>query len=158
MLIAIFIQGCSYSFTGASVPPHLKTIAILPFNDRSSSGEPNLQTDLMNELIQKFIDDNSLQLTDKKNADALLEGTIKSLRSSPIAVTAGESVNTVRVKIIVDVTYRDLVKKEKIFEKSFNNYGDYENSGDITTARSDAIVSAIDNITEDILLAVVANW
>ena len=63
-LIGIFSNfagcfGCPYSFSGASVPPHLKTIAIPFAEDRSGSGEPGLRELLTEKLTQKFIDDNN---------------------------------------------------------------------------------------------------
>ncbi len=158
VLTAIVLAGCRYSFTGASVPPHLKTIAIPIFKDRSGSGEPTLRDDFTNQLIQKFIDDNSLQVTDKSNANALLECTIISLRDAPAIISGGEKVTTRRVTITVQAVYKDLVKRKTIFNKNFSNFGDYNNEGDIQTLREQAIQKAVDLITDDILLAVVSNW
>ncbi len=150
--------GCSYSFTGASVPPHLHTIAIPNAVDRSGSGQPNLRDDFTNELINKFINDNSLQIANSTKADAILNCTITSLVDAPTVIAGGEDVTTRRVTIKVHAVYKDLVKKKKIFDRTFSNYGDYKNEGDITTARDNAIKEAIDKITEDILLGVVSNW
>jgi hypothetical protein len=156
--ILLNFYACSYSFTGASVPSHLQTIAIPIFTDRSGSGEPELGEKVTNELINKFISDNTLQVTNKTNSDALLDGTILSLNDAPSVVSAGENVTTRRITITVKVLYRDYVKKKNIFEKNFSNYGDYSNDGDITANREQAIQEAIDKITEDILLGVVSNW
>lgn len=41
VFITITLAGCAYSFTGSSVPNHLKTIAIPFAIDRSGSGKPN---------------------------------------------------------------------------------------------------------------------
>ena len=158
LIFSVNFLRCSYSFTGASVPPHLKTIAIPLFQDRSGSAEPTLREDFTNDLIRKFTDDNTLQVVGKQSADAVLEGTILSLSSSSVSVTKGENVNLIRMKITVKVTYKDLVKKKKIFEKNFSNYEDYKNAGDVTENRAKAITEALDKITEDILYGVVANW
>ncbi len=157
-VLTVIIFSCSYSFTGASVPPHLKTIAIENAIDRSGSGEPGLRDDFTNELIQKFLDDNSLQVTGKTNADAILECTILSLSDQPVVISGGEDVSTRRVKINVKAVYKDLVKKKTVFERTFSNYSDYKNSGDILSQRNQAIKEAIDKITEDILLGVVSDW
>ena len=158
LLLAFIISGCRYSFTGASVPSHLKTIAIPIFKDRSGSGEPTLRDDFTNQLIQKFIEDNSLQVTDKANADALLECTIVSLRDAPAIISGGEQVTTRRITITVQAIYKDLVKRKTVFNKNFSNFGDYKNEGDIQSLREQAIQKAVDLITDDILLAVVSNW
>lgn len=161
VFIGVFFSACSYSFTGASIPEHLSSIAIPLFDDRSGSGEPNLREDFTNELITKFIDDNSLQVRERVNADAILESTILSLQDAPSSVGAQsgtEQVTARRITITVRVVYKDFVMKKTIFEQTFSNYADYVNEGDITTLRNEAIQEVVDKITEDILLAVVSNW
>jgi len=89
------LSGC-YSFTGASVPPHLKTIAIPLFDDQSGSGKPGLRELLTNKLLEKFRQDNSLSITDKASADAILEGTITSVLDQPQVLVVGETVTKSR--------------------------------------------------------------
>ncbi len=158
ILLLINFVACNYSFTGASVPAHIKSIAVPIFQDQSGSGESDLSDMFTKQAIQKFIDDNTLQVTDRVNADAILEGTILSLSDAPTVVSAGENVTTRRITLTVRATYRDMVKKRIIFEKNFSNYGDYPVGGDITSVRKKAIANAVDKIAEDLLLAVVSNW
>lgn len=148
---------CIYSFTGASVPEHLKTIAIPIADDRSGGGEPGLREKLTEVLTQKFIDDNTLQVTDKSSANAVLECTVVSLSDAPSIVTAGEQIATRRITIAVSVANKDLVKRKTIFEKTFSNYGDYPSGGSIDSRQS-AIDEAIEKITQDILLDTVSGW
>lgn len=153
--------GCGvYSFTGASVPAHIKTIAIPISDDRSGSGEPGLRESLTNTLIQKFIDDNTLRVTERANANAVLECVITGFSDAPAVVSAGatsDNITVRRITITVQVTYKDLVLKKTISDKSFSNYGDYDPGADITQ-RQAAIETAIDKITEDILLDTVSGW
>ncbi len=158
ILSILTLVSCSYSFTGSSVPKHLKTISIPYCVDRSGSGEPNLADDFTETLIDQFISDNSLQVTDKPNADALLDCTITSISDSPTVIEGGENVSARRITLNVHVVYKDYVMKKTIFDKTFSNYGDYTNDGDIFSKRKEAIKIAIDRVTEDILLGVVSNW
>lgn len=145
--------GCGvYSFTGSSVPPHLETIAVPIADDRSGSGEPGLRELFTDRIIQKFIDDNTLQVAERVNADAILDCTIISLSDAPAIVTAGEQVEQRRVTITVHVTYKDMIKRITVYEKNFSDYGDY------SIDRSTAIADAIEKITEDILLDTVSGW
>jgi hypothetical protein len=157
MLVIINFNCCFYSFTGASVPQHLQTIAIPVADDRSGSAEPGLRELVTDQLTRKFIDDNTLQVTERTNADAILETTISSLRDAPAVVAAGETVETRRVTITINVVYRDLVQRKTIYNKNFSNYGDYPSGGGITERRT-AIETAVDRITEDILLDTVSGW
>ena len=156
--ILVNLCCCSYSFTGASVPEHLKSIAIPGPDDRSGSSEPELREAFENDLIQKFIDDNTLSVTEKVNADCLLESTITSLSDSPTVIAGGENVTVRRINITVRVVYKDLIKRKTIFDQNFTDYGDYETEVNFIENRKAAILDAVDKITEDILLAVVSNW
>ncbi|HKI78200.1 MAG TPA: LptE family protein [Ignavibacteriaceae bacterium] len=158
ILLLSNFNGCGvYSFTGASVPEHIKTIAIPIADDRSGSGEPGLRESLTDQLIKNFIDDNTLRVTDIDNANALLECTITGFSDAPSIVSAGEQVTSRRITISVLVTYRDVVKKKNIFEKTFSNYGDYKPTGSVEDRRA-AIQVAVDHISEDILLDTVSGW
>lgn len=167
VLIALTIfTGCNYSFTGSSVPQHLSTIAIPVVIDRSGSGETDLSEKFTNTLIQKFTDDNSLQVADKANSDAIIECTVLPLQDAPTVVSnvaSVENVATRRITITVKVLYKDNVERKQIFDKNFSNFGDYDTEaadygGDLIAARSAAIDDAVDKLTEDILLGVVSNW
>ncbi len=158
ILIAInFVGCCAYSFTGASVPKHLKTIAIPIADDRSGSGQPGLSQTLTQDLIQRFIDDNSLQVADRTNANSILECTIVSINDAPAVVSAGENIASRRITIGVKATFRDLVQRKTIFDKTFTNYSDYPTS-DPVQGRIEAINSALNKISDDILLDTVSGW
>lgn len=159
-LPTIFFGGCSgcpYSFSGASIPPHLKSIAIPVADDRSGSGEPTLRDKLTQKLTQRFLDDNSFRITERNNADAVLECAVSQVTDAPAIITAGESVQVMRVTVVVQVAYKDLVEKKLVFEKSFSDFGDYPSGGSLDQ-RSRAIETALDKITEDILLNTVSGW
>jgi hypothetical protein len=157
LLNFVSCSGCPYSFTGASVPPHLKTIAIPYADDRSGAGEPSLRDLLTQMLTQKFINDNNLKITDRSSADAVLECIITGFNDAPAIVSSGENVTTRRITITVQVSYKDLVKRKTIYEKQFSNYGDYDPSKGFDD-RNNAISTAIDKISDDILLDTVSGW
>lgn len=158
LLLSAFLFSCSYSFTGASVPPHIKTVAVPLFADRSGTGEFDISEKVTNSLIQKFIDDNTLLITDRLKSDSIVEGTIVTIRDETAVVSGGENITSRRITLNIRVIYKDLVKKQTIFERNFSDYGDYSTEGDIIALRQKAIDDAVDKITEDILLGVVSNW
>lgn len=159
-LIIIFftltLAGC-YSFTGSSVPPHLKTIAIPLLDDQSGSGEPSVREKLTNKLIEKFRQDNSLQVTERVNADAILEGTITSLVSKPQVISGNETVTKQQITITVKIVYQDMKLKKKVWEKQFSEWGEYDLGGGVQQ-RDAAIDAANEKITEDILIETVSGW
>lgn len=149
--------GCSYSFTGASVPPHLKTIAIPLVDDQSGLGEPGLRETFTRELTTLFISDNTLQVVDQANADAMLEGVISSVTDAPSVVQEGEQVRARRITMSVKYTLQDTKLRKKMWEKTFTHWGDYT-SGTGPSQRADGIATAIRKLTEDVLLETVSGW
>ena len=157
VLILSGCSGCPYSFTGSSVPKHLKTIAIPLFDDQSGFGEPGLREKFTNKLISRFIQDNSLEIADKTHADSMLEGVIVSVRDEPLVVTKAESVSKRRVTIAVKVSYQDMKLKRKVWDKDLTNTGDFDISGG-PAQRQVGVDAAIDKLTEDILIETVSGW
>jgi hypothetical protein len=149
--------GCPYSFTGASVPPHLKTIAIPIVEDQSGYGDPALRNMFSQQLLNRFVNDNTLQPADRNSADSILEGVITSVRDAPAVVEGGDQVARRRITITAHITFRDLRLRKKVWEKDFSQWGDYPSGGSLTQ-RNDGISEAVRKVTEDILNETVAGW
>lgn len=156
LIISLIAGGC-YSFRGGSVPPHLKSVAIPLFDDQSGSAEPGLREKFTNKLIDRFRQDNSLQVTDKTHSDSAVEGTIVSLVDEPYVVVQGESVTKRKITLSVKASYHDAKLNREVWNKQLSNWGTYDISGGIVQ-RQAAIDAAIDKLTEDILNETVSSW
>jgi len=154
---SFLIGGCFYSFTGSSVPAHLRTVVITLFDDQTGSAEPTLREEITNKLIERFRQDNSLEVTDQPTADCALEGALASFTDQPTVVTAGEAVQKARITIGVRALFRDQKLKKTIFEKTFTAWGEYDIGAD-PAVRAGALTTALDKVTEDILLESVSGW
>ncbi len=153
----ILHAGCYYSFSGASVPAHLKTIAIPLVDDQSGYGEPTLRELFTTELVQRFRNDNTLEMGDPSNADALLRGVIVAVREAPVVVSPGEQVTQRRLTVTVRVTFQDLKLRKTVWEKEFSNWGDFPSGGG-QTQRNEGLKEAVRKLTEDILNETVSGW
>ena len=153
-LLLTSIGGC-YSFTGSSVPSHLKTVAIPLFEDVSGFGEAGLREKFTQELIQLFINDNSLEIGDRLTSDSVVEGSITSVVDVPSVIAPGEQVTKRRVTVTVHASFTDMKFKKKIWEKDFSNWGEYDQG---TETRSVALDEAVRKVAEDILLETVSGW
>jgi hypothetical protein len=149
--------GCPYSFTGASVAKHLKTIAIPLADDQSGFGEAGLRERFTTELTNLFISDNSLQVADKTTADSILENVIISVSDAPSVVTQGEAVTKRRITVTVKCVYDDKIQRKRVWEKTFAQWGDYDSGGGLSQ-RENGLREAIRKVTEDILLETVSGW
>lgn len=150
------LLGCTYSFKGGSVPPHLKTIAIPIAEDQSGYGDPALRDQFSTQLVQRFLNDNTLEMADRGTADAVLEGVITDVKDAPSVVQAGEQVAQRRITVTVHVTFQDLKLRKKVWERDFSSWGDYPSTD--FTKRVEGITEAVRKLTEDILNETVAGW
>ena len=153
----ILIGGCAYSFTGASVPPHLSTLAIPLVDDQSGYGEPGLRELFTTQLNNLFINDNSYQITDRASADAVLEGVITRVSDAPAAVGGEEQVRTRRVTVTVRFRFEDRKLRKTVWEKTFSNWGDYTSLTAQSQVRA-GLDEAMRKVSEDVLLETVSGW
>ncbi len=157
VFILMLFAGCSYSFRGGTVPPHLSTIAIPVVNDVSGYGDPSLRELFTQRLTETFITDATLELTDRSTSDAVLEGTIVEVTDAPNVLQGGEQVAQRRITVRVRMVFNDLKLRKEVWNKDFTSYGDYPSGGGLTQ-RQEGISEAVRKLTEDILNETVAGW
>jgi hypothetical protein len=156
-LVLATLQGC-YSFTGSSLPAHLKTIAIPVFEDRSGSGIAQFRGEITGGLANKIEAQSALRLTPSMaRADALLEGAIVSFADAPSQLSSTtERAMTNRVTLVVQVRMVDRLKKTPIFAQSFVGFSDYRTGNYI--AQQEAIRHCVGQIIDQIFDQVVSGW
>jgi hypothetical protein len=155
MFVLVQFSGC-YSFTGGSVPEYLKTLYIPPVNDKSGYGNPNYREKLNQLLVDKFRNDNTFELVER-GGDARLTVTISSINEPILTVNPGELEKERKIVITCQVEYYDAVKKNVIFNKAFSAFSVY-NIANAQTERDQAFDKALDQTSDDIMLAVVSGW
>ena len=155
-LICISLLAGCYSFTGGSVPDHLKTISLTAVQDNSGFGNPRFRDVLTRRLLDKFRNDNTLVLVET-NGDAQLQSTIIRIDDAVVSVSPGEVERERRITVSVDTEYTDYVKRKQVWKRSFSNFQVYLISQG-QQAREEAVIAALQQIGEDILLAVVSGW
>jgi Lipopolysaccharide-assembly len=157
VLVTLMMSGCWYSFTGASVPPHWKSISIPIFEDDSNYGQPSLPEDLTNALITKVQRDNTLQLADGKAASVELTARITAvIADKPIAVEQGAQATQMQVDITVEATLFDNVKNKQVWKKSLSAFGTY--AAGALSEREAGLTEAVDKLTDDLLLEIISAW
>lgn len=150
--------GCSYySFTGASIPTHLNTIAIPLVEDNSIGPITGLDEQMTRLLTDRFIGQTRLSLQpDEASADVVLTVKIDRYANEPTSVSGDERATLNRVTLTVSVVYQDRVQNEELLRQTFSNFEDYDVadlSGEASAARS-----ALVKIADDIFNRATSNW
>jgi len=155
IILALFLTGC-YSFTGSSIPEHIKTIYISSIRDNSGYGNPNYREMLTKNIIDKFRRDNSLELVEGVS-DSRLNIVITNISDETSTVKAGELEKERKMTVVCEAEYIDNIKRISLWKKSFSNYSIY-NIENAQINREQAITDILLQISEDIMLAVVSGW
>lgn len=160
LLVLMAPPGCGYySFTGASIPAHLNTVAIPLVEDNSLSPLTTLGESLTELLTARFVRQTSLSLeTDEESADAVLTARITRYTNAPTSVTGEERAELNRVSVSVTVRYYDRVEEREVLERTFQSFEDYDPLTGGLEQEETAALSALQNIADDIFTAATSNW
>lgn len=151
---ACFLACGPYSFSGSGVP-HIKTVAVPIFQDQTS--EFGIKEKLTDAVINEFTRDNTLKITDRRNADSIVEGTIINVNDRAGAFTSDEQVQDIKIFITVRVKYEDLKKRKIIWEEQITQWGTF-NPDEGPQSRENGIDEAVEKIANEILNKSVSGW
>lgn len=73
---AMVLAACNYSFVGGGLPEHVRTVAVLPFENQTS--QPLLETDIQRALQQELPRSLGVRIASQSVADAVVRGTVTS--------------------------------------------------------------------------------
>jgi hypothetical protein len=149
LLLALLAgTGCSYySFTGATIPEHLGTIAIPLVEDNTISTVSSLDSELTSLMIDRFVRQTRLSLeTNESTADALLSVVISRYDNTPTSVSGNELATRNRVSI----TNKELLNRTF---SAFEEYDPFNPSQEETAA-----FAALEKIADDVFTAATSNW
>ncbi len=150
----LLIIDCGiYTFSGSTLPSHLKTIDLPIFENRSM--EPDIADEISRELNKQILADNLLKITTAKG-DATVSGTVTSYVHEPYtfgaASTRQVNVEQYIVKITAEVEFSDNVKNKPLFKGSITGEGVYDFQKETeAVGRSKAIKDIVQRILQSSL-------
>jgi len=146
----------SYSFTGASISPEVKTIAIDHFPNRAMLVVPTLSRDFTEDLQNYFTSQTNLVLVER-NGDLNLEGSITGYAVQPQAISGNEVAQLNRLTITVHVKFTNKFDEKQNFESNFSRYVDYSSSQNLVSVQDALIREINEQLVQDIFNKGVVN-
>ena len=145
LLIGVMVTACSisYKFNGASIDyTKVKTISIKDF--------PEALKDI-------YIRQTRLQMVNN-NGDLELEGEITGYELTPMAVKEDAWSSQTKLTITVRVRYSNRTNPDEDFEQSFSAYREFDATRMLQDVQAELCTEIIDELTDQIYNATVANW
>lgn len=151
-LSALALGGCLYGFAGGGLPPSIKTVAVLPFDNQTA--EPTLTQEVSVRVREAVEGRLGLRQASESQADAVVRGTITRYEPDvPVAYTGRDDGNTVNVtrrlvQITVSVEILDQRQGKPLWQRNgLLLEGDYE-PGQELRGRERALEKLVTNIVE----------
>jgi Lipopolysaccharide-assembly len=155
-LLLLVTIGCWYGFAGGGLPSHIKTVAVLPFDNETPA--PELQRELFNALRRELERRLSLRDAAENRANAVVRGTIRRYDTDvPIGYSARPSEATTarrKLQITVDIEIMDQSTGKALWErKGLVAEGEYGEG-----AERDGRRQALEKLVNDIVEGAQSQW
>lgn len=155
-LAPLLASACLYGFAGGGFAPHLKTVAILPFENLTP--DPALTREVSEAVRDALESRLGLRVAAEATADALVRGRV--VRYEPgiaLAVQAGEGtfrVNKRQVQLIVDVELIDQKEGRTVWQRQgLSVIGEYDEGREAEGRRI-----ALEKLITEIVTGAQSQW
>ena len=141
------------------LPPHLKTVAIPVFEN--ATPEAQLERELTDAVIDRFVKDNHLRIVDEKSANAVVRGRVTQYKNAVFGFSSTSQATEYRVTVGVQITFKDPVKNRELWTDEIVrtvNYYTVDVPGQKARDPLDARKEAVDKIADEILSRSVEGW
>ncbi len=156
-LVLMGLAACiPYGFAGGGLPSHVRTVAILPFENQTAT--PQLPRELAEALRARLQDRLGLRDAAESKANAIVRGTIQRYETDiPIGFSADNRASTTarrQLQLVVDIEMIDQVTGKTLWQKKgLLVEGQYEERGEAVGRRQ-----AIDRVVNDVIEGAQSQW
>jgi hypothetical protein len=155
-LPALWLAACAYGFAGGGLPSHVRTVAVLPFENETPA--PELQRELLEQMRRDIRSRLSLRDAAVASADALVRGTIVRYETDiPVGISADRRRTATakrKLQVTVDAEIIDQTTGKVLWQrKGVVGEGEY-----LEGAEAEARRTAMERIVSDIIEGAQSQW
>lgn len=148
----------SYKFNGASIDySKTKTIQIADFPIRASYVWGPMASIFNNQLKDQFANHTKL-IQVKRNGDLKIEGEITRYEQRNKSVSSEGYSSQTELSMTVNVRFTNNANHAEDFERQFTATATYENTQTLNAVQEELVTQMVEEITDQIFNATVANW
>ncbi|MBI3602815.1 MAG: hypothetical protein HY209_08000 [Candidatus Omnitrophica bacterium] len=160
------ISGCGYT-TGSVLSSNYRTISVQPFGNKVEFVNENvrglyvplLETKVRTAIINRFLLDGHLRLSDSDKSDLVLKGDLIGFERDDLRTTNTQDVEEFRIRVIVSLTMMDTATGQVYWtEPSFAGEATYFTTGPQTRSESAALNDALTDLSRRVVERTIENW
>ncbi|MFZ4456252.1 MAG: LptE family protein [Bacteroidales bacterium] len=160
VFLSALMSSCTvaYKFNGASIDyAKTKTVSIADFPIRTANVYSPLSQTFSEGLRDIFQRQTRLRMV-KQNGDLHFEGEITGYDFTPQAVKENAFASVTRLTVTVRVKFTNRVDSKQNFDQSFSAFRDFPSTKMPTEVQDQLIKEMVEEMTDQIYNASVANW
>jgi hypothetical protein len=148
--------GVRYGFAGGGLPANIRTMAVLPFDNQTTS--PEVQRELLDTMRKELQRRLGVRDASENRADAVVRGVITAYDVDvPVAVSANPSQAVSarrRLQLTIDVEIVEQASGHVLFQrKGMRGEGDYDERAEAAGRQK-----AVEKIVNDIVEGAQSQW
>lgn len=154
--VALALSGCVYGFAGGGLPPSVRTIAIIPFDNQTPSAE--LQQEFMARLRRELRSRLGVREAGEAQASAVVRGLITRYEPDiPIAFSSDRTQSVAarrKLQLTIDIEIYDQTAGRVLWaRKGMTAEGEYAER-----AEADGRRQAIEKLVNDVIEGAQSQW
>lgn len=172
IFVVLFIAvsaGCGYT-NKTHLPENLKRIHVAPVkNGVDLSSEisektpfrvyrPGLEVELTNAMINRFIFDGQLKVTDREKADAVVEATLADYRRDALRYNTGDEVQEYRLSVVMDVVVMQKSDQKVLWHDRVTGDTTFFLSGSHSVSEDQAAAKAVEDAARRVVERTIEYW
>ena len=155
-LLASLLSGCLYGFAGGGLPSHIKTVAVLPFDNETAITE--VQRELYDRMRRELEGRLGVRSATEARADAIVRGRVLRYQADiPVGYSADPERATTarrRLQITVDVEIIDQSTGKPLWsQKGLTADGEYSERAEDAGRRQ-----AVEKLVNDVIAGAQSQW
>ena len=158
--MSMVLTACSvsYKFNSSSIDyTKTKTITIVDFPIRASYVWAPMQT-IFNEQLRDIFSSHTRLVQVSRNGDLKIEGEITQYTQRNKSVSSEGYSALTELSMTVNVRFTNNVNHDEDFEQSFTATASYDSRLSLNSVQEGLVEEMVEDITEQIFNATVANW
>jgi len=129
-LLALLLSGCFYSFVGGGLPRHIRSVALLPFEN--TTAQPLLDSEVESRMQQEIPRNLGVRIASETAADAVVRGRILGYEEVATSIRPTQDANQIpvvqrQVRITFDAEIYDMREDQSLWRgQSISVIGNFD--------------------------------
>jgi hypothetical protein len=150
--------GCIGYRLGSTLPAGINVVHVPTFINKTT--EPRLEIETSQAAIREIQRDGTLSVSDFDKSDVVLEVALIGFRLEPLRYEADNSTTTreYRLTITADIKLTNRRTKKVMTHTTVQGEADFTPTGDLSSAKREALPEAASDLAHDIVESIVEYW